>query len=109
MILCLPYDNKDIYPFFCSRYGNIKYNEYLKIGYEEFSLKLNSIPETEPLYKILKSRTIDLGKIKDKEERKYWRELKKIYAIPDIYKTVDEIYQELKAEVGGRKSGDAIR
>lgn len=109
MILCLPYDNKDIYPFFCSRYGNIKYKDYLKMGYEEFSMKLNSIPEDEPLFKILKSRTIDLGKIKDKEERKYWREMKRLNEIPDIYKTIDEIYKELKTEVGGRKSGNTIR
>lgn len=99
--MCLPYDNKDIYPFFCSRYGKMTYKQYLKMGYEEFCMKLNSIPESEPLYKILKSRSIDLGTIKDKEERKYWRELKRINEIPDIYKSVDEIYDELKKEVGG--------
>lgn len=81
----------------------------MKIGYDEFSMKLNSIPETEPFYKIIKSRAIDLGKIKDKEERKYWRELKKVNAIPDIYKGVDEIYEELKAELGGRNNGNGIR
>ena len=108
-VICLPYDNKDIYPFFCSRYGNISYEDYMKMGYDEFSMKLNSIPETEPFYKIIKSRAIDLGKIKDKEERKYWRELKKVNAIPDIYKGVDEIYEELKAELGGRNYGNGIK
>lgn len=68
----------------------------MNLGYEQFSKKLKSIPEAEPLYKIIKSRTIDLRKIKDKEERKYWRELKKINAIPDIYKSNEEIEGELK-------------
>lgn len=79
------------------------YKEYLEMGYEDFSMKLNSIPENEPLYKIFKSRSIELGAIKDKEERKYWRELKRINEIPDIYKSIDEIYDELKKEVGGNK------
>lgn len=79
------------------------------MGYEEFSMKLNSIPENEPLYKILKSRSIELSRIKDKEERKYWRDLKRINEIPDIYKSVDEIYKELREEVGGNKNGNGIR
>lgn len=71
----------------------------MRLGYEQFNKKLKSIPESEPLYKIIKSRTIDLRKIKDKEERKYWRELKKINAIPDIYKSNEEIEEELKGMI----------
>lgn len=76
------------------------------MGYEEFSIKLNSIPENEPLYKIIKSRVIKTSKIKDKEERKYWRELKKDNAIPDIYLSQNEINLRLKEEVknGGIKN-----
>lgn len=76
------------------------------MGYEEFSIKLNSIPESEPLYKIIKSRVIKISKIKDKEERKYWRELKKDNAIPDIYLSQNEINLRLKEEVknGGIKN-----
>ncbi len=33
----------------------------------------------------MKSRAIKLGKIKDKEERKYWQELKRINKIPYAY------------------------
>jgi hypothetical protein len=63
-------------------------------------MKISSIPKEEPLYEIIKSRAIDLGKIKDKGERKYWRELKRINAIPDIYLSMEEITQELKESVG---------
>lgn len=59
-------------------------------------MKLSSIPEDEPLFKIIKSRVIDLGQIKDKEEKKYWRELKRLNAIPDIYKTSSELDIELR-------------
>lgn len=48
------------------------------------------------MYDIIKSRTISLSKIKDKEERKYWRELKRINKIPPIYLSTEEIYQDLK-------------
>lgn len=57
--------------------------------------KFQSIPETEPLYTIIKSRTVDIDKIKDKEERKYWRNLKKINAIPSEYISTKEIMFDL--------------
>ena len=105
-IICFAYksDLEQMYSFYCARYENIKFEEFIKLGIEEFSMKLASIPETEPLYTIIKSRTIDLGKIKDKEERKYWRELKKLNAIPDIYKSNEELDKQLKSSmknVGG--------
>lgn len=79
------------------------------MGYEEFTMKLNSIPENEPLHTILKSRSINLATIKDKEEKKYWRELKRVNAIPDIYKPMQELESELKEKVGNIKNGNAIR
>lgn len=65
-------------------------------------MKLQSIPENEPIHQIIKSRVINIGKIKDKEERKYWRELKRVNAIPDIYKSNKELDDELKS---GFKNG----
>lgn len=88
-----------MYAFYCARYENIGFDDFMKLGFEEFSMKLASIPETEPLYTIIKSRTIDLGQIKDKEERKYWRELKRINAIPDIYKPSEELDSQMRAEL----------
>ena len=101
MVICYGYPNdlEQMYAFYCARYENIKYSEFLKLGIEEFSMKLNSMPKDEPLYEIIKSRTINLAKIKDKEERKYWRELKKINKIPDEYKTNDELEKEIKEQL----------
>jgi hypothetical protein len=96
MSICLPYDIENIYAFMCTRYGNITYKELMNMGLDEFNAKLNSIPKSEPLYDIFKSRVVDINKIKDKEERKYWQELKQVNRIPDIYKTNKEINNEIK-------------
>lgn len=108
MVFCLAYeeDLNQAYAFYCSRYENISYEEFLDLGYNTFTIKLNSIPKKEPLYDIIKSRTIEIEKIKDKEEKKYWREMKRINAIPDIYKTNEELHIELKKSMknmGGLK------
>lgn len=84
---CFAYwkDLDEAYAFYCARYRDISFDEFMKLPISEFNRKLSSIPETEPLYKIMKSRSISLGKIKDKEERKYWQEMKRINRIPYAY------------------------
>lgn len=75
----------------------------MQLGFFEVKKKMSSIPENEPLYKIIKSRTIDTAKIKDKEERKYWQELKKINEIPQIYLPLEEIDRKLNEFVNKKK------
>lgn len=79
------------------------YKELLSMGYEEFSAKLNSIPKDEPLYEIIKSRVIKLESIKDKEERKYWRDLKRVNKIPDIYKSNEMVLNDIKSKLNGKR------
>ena len=97
-IFCFAYheDLDQAYAFYCARYENIKWEDFKQLGLFEFKKKLSSIPKNEPLYDIIKSRTINLSQIKDKEERKYWRQLKKANRIPDVYLTTQEIYDNLK-------------
>ena len=102
-IICFAY-NKDliqVYDFYCARYQNISYNEFLKLGINEVMMKMESIPESEPLHTILKSRVVNLAKIKDKNERKHWRELKKINKIPDIYLPNEELDINMNNKLGG--------
>lgn len=100
-IFCFAYqeDLDQAYAFYCSRYQNISYKDFMQLGLFEFKKKLGSIPKTEPLYDIIKSRTINVAKIKDKEERKYWRELKRINAIPQIFIPTKEIFDNLKSRL----------
>ena len=94
-----PRDLDQAYAFYCARYENITFKEFLSLGISDFMRKFSSIPENEPLYKILKSRTIDIGKIKDKNEKKYWSELKRINKIPEEYIPIDEIMSDLERNV----------
>lgn len=94
-----PGDLDQAYAFYCARYENITYKEFLDLGITDFMRKFASIPESEPLFTILKSRTINLNKIKDKEEKKYWSELKRVNRIPDEYIPIDEIFENLKGKV----------
>lgn len=107
MVICFAYpeDLEQMYAFYCARYENISYEQFMKLGYKEFMMKLNSLPETEPFYKVVKSRTINLSKIKDKEERRYWRELSQINAIPSIYKSNNELNAELKQNIKNSRFG----
>lgn len=90
-----PSDLDNAYAFYCARYENITFEEFLHLGLTDFTKKFQSIPESEPLYTILKSRTIDTNKIKDKQERKYWNQLKRINKIPDEYISTNEIMLDL--------------
>ncbi len=107
-IICFAYESDliQIYDFYCARYKNITWEEFMDLGINEVMKKLQSIPESEPLHNIIKSRTINIGKIKDKDERKYWRELKEINRIPDIYIPNQELDKNLKAKLGGLKNGN---
>lgn len=69
--------------------------EFRELPLSDFIRKFKSIPENEPLFTIIKARTIDTSKIKDKQENKYWNELKRINKIPSEYLSVDEILNDL--------------
>ena len=83
----------------------MSFNEFLNIGITEFNRKLSSIPKSEPLFEIIQSRVINTSKIKDKEERKRWKKLKKINKIPQKYLSSNEIYSNLKEEIGNGIKG----
>ena len=98
---CFAYykDLEEAYAFYCARYENIRFDEFLNLGLEEFKMKLASIPESEPLHQIMQSRVINTGSIKDKEQRKYWNRLKQENKIPDIYMPNEYINQRAKAQI----------
>lgn len=68
-------------------------------------MKIASIPETEPLYEIIKSRVINPRTIKNKEERKHWQNLKEANKIPDIYIPNQELDMNLNKKLGGIRDG----
>lgn len=108
-VLCFAYDKDliQIYDFYCARYQNITYKEFLDLGITDIQRKLASIPENEPLFEIIKSRVININSIssKNKEERKKWRELKEANKIPDIYISNEELDININKKLGGIKDG----
>ena len=70
----------------------------MNMGYDEFSMKLGSIPESEPLYTIFKSRSINIGKIKDKDE--------KINQLIEQFNLSEIINKRAKTLSGGWKKPD---
>ena len=106
-LICFAYDKDlvQIYDFYCARYENITYKQFLDLGINEIQRKIASIPESEPLFTILKSRVINLSQIKDKNERAHWRKLKHENRIPDIYLPSQELDYKLNDKLGGLKDG----
>lgn len=98
-------DIEEAYAFYCARYENISYNDFLNLSLEEFQMKISSIPDTEPLYKTMQSRVINTGNIKDKEEKKYWQKLKQENKIPDIYLPTEYLNRRIKNQI---KEGEKI-
>lgn len=107
MQFCFAYykDLDEAYAFYCSRYRDISYNDFLHLGITEFNRKIASVPETEPLYKIMASRSINLSQIKDKEQRKYWQKLKQQNKIPDVYLPRHSLDTNIKKGIGGIRLG----
>ena len=93
MQFCYAYwkDLEEAYAFYCARYQNISFEDFLELPLSDFNRKLASIPEGEPLYTIMKSRAINLNKIKDKEEKKYWAQLKRENKIPYAFYNNDNV------------------
>ena len=104
-IFCFAYksDLENAYAFYCARYKDMSFEEFLHLGITDFMMKFSSIPESEPLFNIIKSRVIDLSIIKDKEERKRWQELKQKNKIPDLYLSTNEIMRDIKSKIKEKK------
>ena len=68
-------------------------------------MKIASIPDTEPLYKTMQSRVINIASIKDKQEKKYWQKLKQENKIPDIYLPIEYLNSKIRNQI---KEGEKI-
>ena len=50
----------------------------------KFKALFQGLKEDNKIVQIMGYRGMDLSKIKDKEERKHYKRLKKLYALPDM-------------------------
>ncbi len=80
-IYSFEYDDDYIYSAFLDQYRvdlqDIKYLHWWK-----FKAMFKSLKEDNMIVKIMGYRSIDLSKIKDKEQKEYYKRLKEMYKIP---------------------------
>ena len=76
------FDAEYIYSAFMEQYG-INLNK-MKLHWWEFKAMFNSLNEKVHFSKIMEFRAIEISKIKDKDMKKYYKKMKRIYALPDM-------------------------
>jgi hypothetical protein len=80
-IYSFEHDDDYIYAAFMDQYGiDLQDIEYLH--WWKFKAMFKSLREDNEIVKIMGYRSIDLSKIKDKEEKAYYRKMKELHKIP---------------------------
>ena len=75
------FDDEYIYSAFLDQY-NIDLQDIEGLHWWKFKAMFRSLKEDNEIVKIMGYRAIDLNKIKDKEQKEYYRKLQKIHKIP---------------------------
>ena len=77
------FDDELIYDAFKGQYGiDLQDIEYLH--WWKFKAMFEGLKEDNQIVKIMGYRAMDISKIKDKDERKRYKEIQKLYALPDM-------------------------
>lgn len=89
------YDDDYIYSAFLDQYGvDLQDIEYLH--WWKFKAMFKSLKEDNEIVKIMGYRAMDISKIKDKEQKDYYKKMKDIYKIPsNINKDEEEKLDEI--------------
>lgn len=89
-ILDYEYDDDYIYSAFLSQYGvDLQDIEYLH--WWKFKAMFKALKEDNMIVKIMGYRSMDLHSIKDKEQKAYYRRMKKLYEIPKPHEEIEKI------------------
>lgn len=88
------YDDDYIYAAFMDQYG-IDLQDIENLHWWKFKAMFKSLKEDNEIVKIMGYRSMDLSKIKDKEQKAYYKRMKDIYKIP-ISKNEQEKLEEIE-------------
>lgn len=86
------YDAKYIYSAFLDQYG-IDLNEIEYLHWFKFKALFEGLKSDNKICEIMGYRAIDLNKIKDKEQKKKYKQLQRQWALPDN-RTIEEKEQD---------------
>lgn len=89
-IYSFDFDDDYIYSAFLDQYGiDLQDIEYLH--WWKFKAMFKSLKEDNEIVKIMGYRATDLSKIKDKEQREFYKKMKQIYELPKSRNEVEKI------------------
>lgn len=91
------HDDEYIYAAFMDQY-NIDLQDIEYLHWWKFKAMFNGLKEDNLIVKIIGYRSMDLSKIKDKEQKAYYKKMQRLYEIPiskDEKEKIDEINQIL--------------
>lgn len=77
------FDAEYIYSAFMEQY-NIDLNSISYLHWWKFKALFNSLNENVLFSKIMGYRAMNIGQIKDKEMKKHYKKMQKLYALPDM-------------------------
>lgn len=84
------YDDEYIYAAFLDQYDiDLQDIEYLH--WWKFKAMFKALKEDNEISKIMSYRSMDISKIKDKEQREHYKKLKRMYEIPKSKNEVEKI------------------
>lgn len=92
-IYSFDYDDDYIYSAFLDQY-NIDLQDVDYLHWWKFKAMFKALKEDNEIVKIMGYRAMDINKIKDKEEKEYYKKMKELYKIPtskDEKEKLDEI------------------
>lgn len=81
-IYSFEHDDDYIYAAFMDQY-NIDLQDIEHLHWWKFKAMFNSLKEDIKIVKIMEYRSMDLSKIKDKEQKSYYKQMKELYKLPD--------------------------
>ncbi|WP_195337068.1 bacteriophage Gp15 family protein [Paraclostridium bifermentans] len=96
-IYSFEHDDDYIYAAFIHQY-NIDLQDIEYLHWWKFKAMFKSLKEDNMIVKIMKYRSMDLSKIKEKEQKSYYKKMKELYKIPihqDEQEKLDEITNAL--------------
>ncbi len=82
-------DGQYIYSAFLSQY-RIDLQEIAYLHWWKFKALFESLSEDNEIVKIMQYRAMDLSKIKDKEQKKFYKKMQKLYALKEKISEADQ-------------------
>ena len=77
------FDNELIYSAFKDQY-NIDLQEIEYLHWWKFKAMFDSLKDDNKIVEVMGYRAVNLSKIKDKEMKKHYKKMQKLYALPDM-------------------------